>query len=88
MSEFSTISNFFSLDLSNALATIELANIATEIDCFEESGGNFPQIMGVNEDILSQNVWIAGVVEETANVALLLCVHDVGLLILTKHGPH
>ena len=30
------MSNFFSLDLSNALATIDLANIATEIDCFDE----------------------------------------------------
>ena len=47
-----------------------------------------PQIMRVHKDILSENVWIAGVVEETANVAFLLCVHDVGLLILTKHGPH
>ena len=47
-----------------------------------------PQIVRVHQDILSEHVWIAGVVEETANVALLLCVHDVGLLILTKHGPH
>ena len=36
MSEFSRMSNFLSLDLSNALATIDLANIPTEIDCFDD----------------------------------------------------
>ena len=44
-----------------------------------------PQIMRVHKDILSENVWIAGVVEETANVAFLLCVHDVTILIIAKH---
>ena len=49
---------------------------------------NSPQIMRVHKDILSEDVWIAGVVEETADVAFLLCVHDVTVLIITKHGPH
>ena len=44
-----------------------------------------PQIMRVHKYILSEHVWIAGVVEETANVAFLLCVHDVTILIIAKH---
>ena len=41
--------------------------------------------MRVHEDILSEDVWIAGVVEETANIAFLLGVHDIAVLIVTKH---
>ena len=36
ISEFSKISNFLSLDLSNALVTMDFANVPTEMDCFDE----------------------------------------------------
>ena len=41
--------------------------------------------MRVHEDILREHVWIAGVVEETANVAFLLGVHDETLFVITEH---
>ena len=36
ISEFSKISNFLSLDLFNALVTMDFANVPTEMDCFDE----------------------------------------------------